>query len=163
MLFRSDPVLTNTIYPVEKIDWWTGGINTLWARGMNVKVTDVKTGITFWAHRWAGGNHVDAEPLTAADTRRICKIYGVSTAQEIADKNLWQRRPLWVTIGTRTFCASMYGVPHNYPDGDTISNNDYKGQFCIHFTNSKTHTSNRVDPLHAEAIQYAYDAYWNNH
>jgi peptidoglycan hydrolase-like protein with peptidoglycan-binding domain len=44
--------LTNTIYPVEKIDWYTGGINTIFARGMNVKVTDVKTGITFWVHRW---------------------------------------------------------------------------------------------------------------
>ncbi len=152
-----DEELTNTIYPVEKIDWWTGGINTIWARGMNVKITDVKTGITFWARRWAGGNHVDAEPLTAADTRRICRIYGVSSAQAIADKNLYQRRPLWVTIGTRTFAASLYGVPHNYPDGDTIANNDYKGQFCVHFTNSKTHTGDRVDPLHTEAIQYAYD------
>ncbi len=158
----SDPELTNTIYPVEKIDWWNGGINTLWARGMNVKVTDVKTGITFWAHRWAGGNHVDAEPLTAADTRRICKIYGVSSASQITSSTHWHRRPLWVTIGTRTFAASLYGVPHNYPDGDTIANNDYKGQFCVHFTNSKTHTSDRVDPLHAEAIQYAYDKYHKN-
>lgn len=155
----SDGVLTNTIYPVEKIDWWTGGINTIWKRGMNVKITDVKTGITFWAHRWAGANHVDAEPLTATDTKRICNIYGVSTAQEIS----YQRRALWVTIGTHTYCASMYGVPHNYPDGDTIANNDYKGQFCVHFTNSRTHTSNRVDPTHTEAIQYAYDAFYKHH
>ena len=153
----NDPELTNTIYPVEKIDWYTGGINTIFARGMNVKVTDVKSGITFWVRRWAGGAHADVEPLTAADTRRMCRIYGVSTSAEIASKNLYQRHPLWVTIGTRTFAASMYGIPHNYPDGDTIANNDYKGQFCIHFTNSKTHTGNRTDPLHAEAIQYAYD------
>jgi peptidoglycan hydrolase-like protein with peptidoglycan-binding domain/uncharacterized protein YgiM (DUF1202 family) len=155
--------LTNTIYPVEKIDWFTGGINTIWARGMNVKITDVKTGITFWAHRWAGGNHADAEPLTAADTRRICKMYGVSSSSEISSSKYYQRRPLWVTIGTRTFAASLYGVPHNYPDGDTIANNDYKGQFCVHFTNSRTHTSNRVDPDHEAAIQYAYDAFWNSH
>ena len=159
----SDVVLTNTIYAAEKIDWWTGGINTIWKRGMNVRITDVKTGITFWAHRWAGANHVDAEPLTAADTKRICNIYGVSSAQEIAGKNLYQRRALWVTIGTHTYCASMYGVPHNYPDGDTIANNDYKGQFCVHFTNSKTHTSNRVDPTHTETIQYAYDTFYDHH
>ncbi len=153
----NDPELTNTIYPVEKIDWYTGGINTIFARGMNVKVTDVKSGITFWVHRWAGGSHADVEPLTAADTRRMCRIYGVNSSAEITSSKYYQRRPLWVTIGTRTFAASMYGVPHNYPDGDTIANNDFKGQFCIHFTNSKTHTGNKVDAAHTEAIQYAYD------
>ncbi len=155
--------LTMTIYPAEKIDWYTGGINELWARGSNYKVYDVKTGIVWWAHRWAGGLHVDAEPLTAADTARLCKCYGVSTAQEIKDKNLYQRRPLLVTIGTRTFCCSLYGVPHNYPEGDTISTNDFKGQVCIHFTNSKTHNSKKVDSLHEEAIQYAYDHAPNGH
>ncbi len=152
----NDGELTNTIYPVEKIDWFSGNINTLFARGMNVKVTDVKSGITFWVHRWAGGSHADVEPLTAADTRRMCRIYGVNKASEITESKYYQRHPLWVTIGTRTFAASMYGPPHN-PAGDTIKNNDYTGQFCIHFTNSKTHTGGRVDPDHQEAIQYAYD------
>ena len=154
--------LTNTIYPVEKIDWFTGGINTIFARGMNVKVTDVKTGITFWVHRWAGGNHADVEPLTAADTRRMCKIYGVTSSTQITASKYYQRHALWVTIGTRTFAASMYGVPHN-DEGDTIATNDFQGQFCIHFTNSKTHTSSKVDPDHQAAIQYAYDTFWNNH
>ena len=148
--------LTMTIYPAEKIDWYTGGIQTLWAKGANYKVYDVKTGIVWWAHRWSGGNHVDAEPLTAADTARLCKIYGVSTADEIASKDLWQRRPSLVTIGSRTFACSLYGVPHNYPDGDTIPTNNFKGQLCIHFTNSKTHDTNKVDSGHQKAIDYAY-------
>ena len=151
------------MYPAEKIDWYSGGINELWARGDNYKVYDVKTGIVWWAHRWAGGYHVDAEPLTAADTARLCKSYGVTTAQEIADKNLWQRRPLLVTIGTRTFACSLYGVPHNYPEGDTISTNDFKGQLCIHFTNSRTHTGSSVDKYHTEAIEYAWENAPNGH
>ncbi len=155
--------LEMTIYPAEKIDWYTGGINELWARGSNYKVYDVKTGIIWWAHRWAGGYHVDAEPLTAADTARLCKSYGVTTAQEIADKDLYQRRPLLVTIGTRTFCCSLYGVPHNYPEGDTIKDNDFKGQLCIHFTNSRTHGGKSVDSGHAEAIQYAWEHAPNGH
>lgn len=148
--------LNMTLYPAEKIDWYTGGIQQLWPKGANLKVYDVKTGIVWWAHRWSGGSHVDAEPLTSADTARLCKIYGVKTADEIESKNLWQRRPMLVTIGTRTFACSLYGIPHNYPAGDTISNNNYKGQLCIHFTNSKTHTSNKVDSYHTEAIQYAW-------
>ena len=155
--------LTMAIYPAEKIDWYTGGIQQLWPKGANFKVYDVKTGIVWWAHRWSGGSHVDAEPLTAADTARLCKIYGVSSADQIASKNLWQRRPMLVTIGNRTFACSLYGIPHNYPEGDTISTNNFKGQLCIHFTNSKTHTSNKVDTYHTEAIQYAWEHAPNGH
>lgn len=155
--------LTMTLYPAEKIDWFTGGIQQLWPKGANYKIYDVKTGIVWWAHRWSGGSHVDAEPLTAADTARLCKMYGVTSADQIASKNLWQRRPSLVTIGTRTFACSLYGVPHNYPEGDTISNNNFKGQLCIHFTNSKTHNSNNVDTYHQQAIDYAYNNAPNGH
>lgn len=146
-----------TFYPAEKIDWFTGGIQTLWAKGANYKVYDVKTGIVWWAHRWSGGFHADVEPLTAADTARFCRMYGVSSADKINDRDHWYRRPSLVTIGNRTFACSLYGVPHNYPDGDTISTNNMKGQVCIHFTNSKTHTGNQVDTNHQEAIQYAWE------
>ena len=169
-LFNTVPVgaadtsnLSMTLYPAEKIDWYTGGINELWAKGSNYKVYDVKTGIVWWAHRWSGGNHADVEPLTAADTARLCKCYGVSTAQEIESKNLYQRRPLLVTIGSRNFACSLFGIPHGYPEGDTIPNNDMKGQVCIHFTNSKTHNSNKVDSGHEAAIQYAYEHAPNGH
>ena len=169
-LFNTVPVgyanlenLTMTLYPAEKIDWYTGGINELWATGSNYKVYDVKTGIVWWAHRWSGGSHVDAEPLTAADTARLCRCYGVSNSQQIADKNLYQRRPLLVTIGSRTFACSLYGVPHNYPEGDTISDNDFKGQLCIHFTNRKTHVGNKPDKGHEDAIQYAWEHAPNGH
>lgn len=147
--------LSMTIYPVEKIDWFTGGIQQLWPKGANYKIYDVKTGIVWWAHRWSGAYHADIEPLTAADTARLCKIYGVSDAQQIADKNMWERRPSLVTIGTRTFACSLDGMPHN-PDGDTIPDNNMTGQICLHFTNSKGHESGVVSSTHAQAIEYAY-------
>lgn len=142
-------------YPAEKIDWFTGGIQQLWAKGASYKVYDVQTGIVWWARRWSGANHCDIEPLTAQDTARLCQIYGVSDAQEIWDKNLWQRRPCLVTIGTRTFACSLFGMPHN-PDGDTIPDNDMVGQICMHFTNSKGHESGKVDTYHQQAIEYAW-------
>lgn len=148
--------LSFDFYPVEKIDWYTGGIQQLLPKGSNFKVYDIKTGIVWWAHRWSGAAHADIETLTAADTARLCKIYGVSDAQDIYDKNLWQRRPCLVTIGTRTFACSLDGMPHN-PDGDTISNNNMTGQICLHFTNSKGHESGKVSTSHAEAIEYAYN------
>ena len=125
--------LSITLYPAEKIDWWTGGINELWAKGANYKIYDVKTGIVWWAHRWSGGYHVEAEPLTSADTARLCKIYGVGAASEIASKNLYQRRPCLITIGSRTFACSLYGIPHDAKD-QTIKTNNFNGVLCVHFT-----------------------------
>ena len=159
------------LYPVEKIDWFTGGIRSLWGVGKVAVITDVYTGISFRAQRLYGDNHADCEPLTTADTAAICKIYGVSTPQQISDQEQklqsYRRRPLWVTIGGRTFAASMYGIPHNFA-GDRIPDNGYNGQFCVHFTNSMTHGSGslpaQVDPDasynnyfgHQSAINYAY-------
>ncbi len=161
-LFNTVPIgtadhtnLEMTLYPAEKIDWNTGGIQELWPRGANVKVYDVETGLVWWAHRWSGGFHIDAEPLTAADTATICRMYGVTSSTQILESTHWQRRPCLITIGTRTFACSLYGVPHN-PEGNTIRDNNFNGQLCIHFTNSKTHKGSKVDSLHAAAIDYAW-------
>ncbi|MBR5110792.1 MAG: SH3 domain-containing protein [Clostridia bacterium] len=159
---------TVTLYPVEKSDWFTGDIQEVWPNGSVAILTDVYTGISFKAQRLYGGNHADCEPVDTADTAAICAIYGVSRPQEIEDREQelqsYRRRPTWVTVGGRTFCASVYGIPHNY-SGDRIANNGYTGQFCVHFTNSRTHTSNIVDPDASynnyfgaqSAIQYAYE------
>ena len=154
--------LSMVIYPAEKIDWFTGGIQELIPRGSNFKIYDVKTGIVWWAHRWAGGNHADIETLTAADTARLCRIYGVSRASDITEKTHWQRRPCLVTIGTRTFACALYGVPHN-SDGDTIADNNLTGQLCLHFTNSRTHGTNKVVSYNEEAIEYAWQYAPNGH
>ena len=144
-----------------------GGIQSIWRVNTVAVITDVYTGISFKAQRLYGDNHADCEPLTTADTAAICRIYGVTEPQDISDQeqalHSYRRRPLWVTIAGRTFCASMYGIPHNF-DGDRIPDNGYNGQFCVHFTNSRTHTTNIVDPDadyndyfgHQSAIQYAY-------
>ncbi len=160
--------VTVTLYPVEKSDWFTGDIQNVWPNGSVAILTDVYTGISFKAQRLYGGNHADCEPVDTSDTAAICAIYGVSRPQEIEDREQelqsYRRRPTWVTVGGRTFCASVYGIPHNY-SGDRIPNNNYTGQFCVHFTNSRTHTTNIVDPDASynnyfgaqSAIQYAYE------
>ena len=168
-LFGTTPVgtqdytnLSMVLYPAEKIDWFTGGIQEMIPKGSNFKVYDVKTGIVWWAHRWSGGNHADIETLTAADTARLCRIYGVNRASEITEKTHWQRRPSLITVGTRTFACALYGVPHN-DDGDTIADNAMEGQICLHFTNSRTHGTNKVVSYNEEAIEYAWQYAPNGH
>ena len=149
------------LYKPELIDWYTGGIQSIFYKGCAAILTDVKTGISLQVRRWSGGAHADVEPLTAADTAAFCRIYGVTKAQEISDRNLYQRRSVLLTVAGHSYAASIYGVPHNYPDGDTIPDNAFNGQFCIHFVNSKTHGSTsspaHVDSDHQKAIMYAYE------
>lgn len=145
------------LYPVEMYYWQTSGNLAFWPSGTNALITDVKTGISWTSKRLPSDKHADAEPLTAEDTAAMCRVYGVKTSQEILEKNLYQRRSVWVTVLGHTYAGSIYGIPHNYPAGDTTPNNNFSGQFCVHFKNSRTHATGVIDAAHQAAIQYAYD------
>ena len=44
------------------------------------------------------------------------------------------------------------------PHGDqTIYDNGYNGQFCLHMVNSKTHGSDKVNEEHQHSIKRAYE------
>ena len=94
------------------------------------------------------------EGVLLAD-HRLAQLTGCDASQITENKN-YQRRSILVTIGSHSYAASMYGVPHNASEGNTIQNNNYNGQFCIHFTNSSTHGTKKVDSDHQKAIQTAY-------
>mgnify|MGYP003077793328 FL=1 len=118
------------------------------AKGASIKLTDLTTGKSLNIHVQSTGNHIDAEPLTSADTTTLCEIYGVSTPNAIS----YKRRPMMITTSAGQFLCSIYGQPHGAQD---ITNNGYEGQFCLHFVNSKTHGTNRVDGDHQNAINTA--------
>ena len=137
-----------TIGKVVSSDWWTGSISTVFKRGMTGTVTDVDTGLSFQIKRTGGVNHLDAQPLTAADTAVMYRIYGYQWS--------WTRRAIWVTVGGVTYAASMNGMPHG--ESDSMPDNDFDGCFCIHFLNSRTHSGNRLDAAHQAAVQKALRA-----
>lgn len=136
---------------VYKLDWSYMKSNATAlgiARGASIKLTDLTTGKSLNVHVQSTGNHIDAEPLTSADTTTLCEIYGVSTPNAIS----YKRRPMMITTSAGQFLCSIYGQPHGAQD---ITNNGYEGQFCLHFVNSKTHGTNRVDVDHQNAINTA--------
>lgn len=136
---------------VYKLDWSYMKSNATAlgiARGASIKLTDLTTGKSLNIHVQSTGNHIDAEPLTSADTTTLCEIYGVSTPNAIS----YKRRPMMITTSAGQFLCSIYGQAHGAQD---ITNNGYEGQFCLHFVNSKTHGTNRVDEDHQNAINTA--------
>lgn len=145
-LNSSKAVAAEKTYTTEKLNWF-GHENTIPKHAV-FTVKDCKTGKTFQVKRWSGANHLDAEPLTAQDTATMKAIYGEWS---------WDRRAILVKYGDHVYAASMNGMPHGT---STISNNDFDGHFCIHFTGSKTHESNKVDSDHQNAIQTALKYTW---
>ena len=143
----STPTATPATGTAVEADWWTSGIQSIFARGTTAVVTDVATGLSWREKRTGGTNHADVQPLTASDTAVLKKVYGGSWS--------WSRRAVFVTINGVNYAASMNGMPHG---SGSITNNNFNGHHCIHFTNSRTHGSNKVCSLHQAAIKKALNA-----
>ena len=124
-------------------DWWKSDIQSIYARGTTATVTDVETGIAWNEYRGGGTNHADVQPATAADTANMKKACGSWS---------WKRRAIFVTINGVNYAASMNCMPHG---SGSIKDNNFNGHHCIHFTNSRTHGSNKVCSLHQAAIKKA--------
>ncbi len=134
------------ITEIVEADWFESNIQRVFYVGATVTVTDVSTRKTFKVYRHGGHNHADCEPATASDTATILSIYGDYS---------WHRRAIWVTVNGVTYAASMNFQPHGNYD---IQDNDFDGHFCIHFTNSRTHGTDKVDEDHQNAIRTALRA-----
>ena len=139
---------------VYNLSWFTnkanGTISAIGiARNQTAKLTDLTTNKSLNIHIQSTGNHIDVEPLTAADTTTLCEIYGVGSPSSIS----YKRRPMLLTTskGVQVVC-SIYGQPHGAED---IENNNYDGQFCLHLLDSMTHGSSSVDANHQAAIKSA--------
>ena len=129
---------------VVALDWFNGGSEVL-KRGQYGQIYDIATGVTINVYRMGGSSHADLEPVTAEDAAKLKSISGGSYS--------WDSRAV-ILIANGVYAASAINT---MPHGDqTISNNNYDGQFCLHMVNSKTHGSDSVHAEHQKAIQAAY-------
>ena len=128
----------------EKLAWF--GSEDVIPKGATVTIKDCKTGKTFTAVR--GSNHMDTEPASKADTATLKEIYGGSWS--------WRRRPILVKYNGHVYAASMNGMPH----GTSTIDNGFDGHFCVHFSGSKTHGTDRVDEDHQSAVAAALKYEW---
>ena len=130
---------------VVKLDWFSEGCKVL-RKGNYGYIYDIDTGITIKIKRMGGHYHMDVEPATAADTRKLLRAsHG---------KWSWDSRAVILMAGDQYVASAINTMPH----GDqTITNNNYDGQFCLHTSGSLTHCSSKENSSHQRAINKAYD------
>ncbi|MDP4180166.1 MAG: peptidoglycan-binding domain-containing protein [Bacillota bacterium] len=153
---------------------WFGSAENIFALGKVANVLDVETGLSFNIRRTYGYNHADCETLTQEDTEIMKKIYKGQWS--------WDRRAIIVTVDGIKIAASMAGMPHagvdNEPEDinvsqrsggygagenlDKVKGNSMDGHFDIHFLDSKTHGSDKVDKNHQEMVHKAAQWAENN-
>lgn len=130
---------------VVEMDWFEGGSEVL-ATDDYGYIYDIDTGIVVRIKREWGHNHADVEPATAEDTRKLLEIAG--------GKFSWDSHAVILIANGQYVAAAINTMPHG---AQTLRDNGYNGQFCLHTTNSITHRSHRVNQEHAKAIERAYN------
>lgn len=147
---------------------WFGKVENIFGRGTAATVIDVDTGLKFKVKRTYGYNYADVETLTAKDTEILKKAIGGQWS--------WERRAVIVEVNGYRIAGTMAAMPHagrddkpanaivsgqsvGYGTGDNldaVKGSNMDGVIDIHFYQSRTHATNRVDKQHQAMVQKAY-------
>ena len=143
---ETKPNTSITKASVTSLDWFES-VNTIFPMFTNTRVLDVQTKTVYIVQRTGGHNHADVEPIDIENKEKFLALYGGVWS--------WARRPVLVEINGMWVAASINGMPHGY---SLITDNGMNGHTCIHFLNSKTHGTKKVDAAHQNAVEKAYSA-----
>ena len=123
---------------------WFDAVDSIFEKYITTRVVDVQTGTQYYVKRTGGYNHADVEPIDKENMQKFYELYNEVWS--------WERRPVWIEIKGMWVAGSINGMPHGY---SLIIDNGQDGHTCIHFLNSRTHGTNRVDESHQNAVEYA--------
>lgn len=135
-------VLNNEAVKVLNLNWFDS-MDAIFTKYQKVRVIDIKSKTEYYVKRMGGYNHADVQTVDAKNTAIFKKIYGGTWS--------WTRRPVWVEINGQFYAGSTNGMPHGF---DILQTGE-GGHTCIHFLNSKTHGTKRVDEQHQACVEYA--------
>ena len=124
---------------------WFDYMDSCFTKYVKIRVIDIYSKREYFVKRMGGYNHADVQAIDAKNTKIFQEIYGGTWS--------WARRPVWVEIDGKFFAGSKNGMPHGF---DILKTGE-GGHTCIHFLQSKTHGTKRVDPDHQACVKYAYD------
>ncbi|MEN6327879.1 MAG: hypothetical protein ABFD18_16940 [Syntrophomonas sp.] len=113
-------------------------VNSIFPKYSRATVIDYDTRLKFRVQRRGGTYHADVQPLTADDTSIMKKIYNGQWS--------WKRKAVIIQLDSgKKIAASMNGMPHGQ---GAIERNNFNGHFCIHFRDSITHGSRKLNLAH---------------
>ncbi len=112
---------------------------------INIVIEDFYTGTQINALFSYGHNHMDIEPLTKADTEKIKKLWNYNYS--------WTMRPVLVYYLDHVVAGSLAGMPHAASTLNRIKDNGMSGVLDLHFKNSRTHATNKIDNRHQKQIK----------
>lgn len=131
---------------VQYANWYTT-VKAICKRFPYATVYDIGTGISWQVHIFSLGAHADYEPLTAADTAKMLKVFGGNT---------WNPKAVWVVFGD----GSVYlGSTHSKPHGvQHRTDNNFAGHSCLHFprTQEQVTAIGTYATSHQECIDKAW-------
>lgn len=122
--------------------------------GAELRLIDLYTDTPFRIRIADTDCHIDAEPLTAADTRALSRVYGETMSDEIGE----ELRPMLLVVpqGSQSIqiVCSIYAKPHG---ASTLFDNDYDGAFCLYLDGSTLKGSTTPDSAHQKVIEKAVE------
>ena len=133
-----------TMVPVLNLDWFNY-MDSYFPKYTTIRVIDIYSMKEYYVQRMGGYNHADVQTIDAKNTEIFKQIYGGTWS--------WARRPVWVEISGKFYAGSSNGMPHGFDILETGEG----GHTCIHFLNSKTHGTKRVDESHQSCVEYAFN------
>ena len=126
---------------VTVVKWYENG-SGYFHEGEYGTLYDINTGTSIRIKRMGGHNHADVEPATKKDAAKLHR-FGYS----------WDARAGILKVDGKYIACAFNTKPH----GDqTISDNGYEGQFCLHMLGSRTHGTGSINEDMQKAISRAY-------
>ena len=134
-----------------KLMHWFNEVKPALSGKSSIYVHDPASGNGFTLSLYSLGNHVDVEPRTTEDTANMMAAFG--------GKATWTPKFVYVRLPDGNWtAATMHNVAHG---GQSISDNDFNGQNCVHFLRDMEEVS-RNDPDYGVTNQLALRKGWQN-
>lgn len=132
-----------------KLLHWFDDVKPNIANGDILLVFDPETNYCWNLRAYSRGRHLDAEPLTANDTKYMNAAFGSVTT--------WTPKAVYVqlTNGTWVF-ATIHNTPHL---SGSISTNNFDGHLCVHFLRDMDECKEN-DPNYGVTHQNAIRSEW---
>ena len=145
------PTVISAVPSASKVQYanWYTTVKAIARRYPYATIYDYRTGISLQIHIFSVGAHADYEPLTAADTAKLEKIFGGNT---------WNPRAVWVVFADGScYLGSTHSMPHQVQH---ITDNKFNGHSCLHFprTQEQVEKIGTYATSHQEIIDRGWEA-----